>query len=444
MASAHSLSGLMKWLQCEEWREPFNELLALHAAEACARAGIALETLPSIIGEDGVGVLWGCVFEDFLTCELDDGRNIVDDYLKRRGRNESVPNKRYMAALRASVMSLYEISDVVRDQGFLARDLVRGGDPVRVSEKSGTHALKQWDRIAVRIVQLGSRTEMSGGALPFDHDQSEIILTALRRSEKKARMKMDADILRALAFKFTDAWLDNILQRTIHPTLPQMCNSDGDVIVWTTARYPLAPAADGEAIRLALARIPALRPEGGRFWNWIGVEKPAGRKLPADAQTIVTSLDDGSPVLGTLEITDDVLVLEANSRQRSERGRALIEPILGTLVGKPAVEARTMAELMAARPTGKSEDLSSGLSPDEERAIIRESLDRHYTNLLDESVPMLGNITPRQAAKTAKGRRKLVDWLKVLENGALKNTSPAGGYDLTWMWRELGIAELRR
>lgn len=433
----------MKWLQREEWREPFNELLALHTAEACAKAGVALEGLPDLIGEDRVGVLWGCVFEDFLTRDLDYGRNILDDYLKRRGWNESVPNKRYMAALRSSVMSLYEISDIVRDQGFLARDLIRGGDPVRVSEKSGTRSLKQWDRIAVRIVELGSRTEMTGGALPFDHDQSEAILAALRRSEKKARNKIDADILRALAFRFTDTWLDNLLQQTLHPTLPRMRNSDGDDIVWATARYPLAPAADTKAISLALARIPSLRSESETFWNWIDAQKRGGRKRRPEGQTFVTTLDDGSTVLGTVELKDGALILEANSRERATRGQALIEPVLTDLVGVPIVESKTMAEMMASRPADEPQELSSGLSPDEERAILHRFQDEHYRNLLDEPIPMLGNVTPRQSVKTAKGRLKLVEWLKFLENGLEKNPSAAGGYDLSWMWSELGIAELR-
>ncbi len=54
--------------------------------------------------------------EDMMARELEDGSNIVDDYLKRRGWKESVPNRRYMTALRSSVMSLYEVSDIVRDQ----------------------------------------------------------------------------------------------------------------------------------------------------------------------------------------------------------------------------------------------------------------------------------------------------------------------------------------
>jgi hypothetical protein len=29
-----------------------------------------------------ISTVWGCAFEDFLTRETEDGRNIVDDYLK--------------------------------------------------------------------------------------------------------------------------------------------------------------------------------------------------------------------------------------------------------------------------------------------------------------------------------------------------------------------------
>jgi hypothetical protein len=100
-----------------------NDILAQYAQ----KADIAFGDLPAVIGDERFAIVWGCVFEDFLARDLDDGRNIVDDYLKRRGWKESVPNKADMAALRSSVMSLYEISGIVRDESFLARDLVRGG-----------------------------------------------------------------------------------------------------------------------------------------------------------------------------------------------------------------------------------------------------------------------------------------------------------------------------
>ena len=196
----------------------------------------------------------------------------------------------------------------------------------------------------------------------------------------------------------------------------------------------------------ALAPIPALRPESESFWNWIGPNKRTGNKRRADSQTFITTLDDGSLVLGTVELKDKMLVLEANSQQRAERGRAMIEPVLGGFVGEPLIETRTVAQLMASPSAGKSKALSSGLALDEERAIIEANLDRHYMSLLDEPVPMLGNMTPRRAAKSAKGREKLVAWLKLLENGAARHGSGSSvaGCDLSWMWTELGVADLRR
>jgi hypothetical protein len=77
----------------------------------CEKADVSIDELSNVIGDHHTSVLWACVFEDLLTRDLADSRNIVDDYLKRRGWKESVSNKVYMTALRSSVMSLYEISE---------------------------------------------------------------------------------------------------------------------------------------------------------------------------------------------------------------------------------------------------------------------------------------------------------------------------------------------
>src|SRR3546814_5593921 len=69
-------------------------------------------------------------------------RNIVDDYIRRRGWNESGSTKIYLRALRSSVMSLYEVSEVEPGSGFLVRDLIQGDEPLRVSERSASQTLK--------------------------------------------------------------------------------------------------------------------------------------------------------------------------------------------------------------------------------------------------------------------------------------------------------------
>jgi hypothetical protein len=464
MASAHVLTGLMKWLGREEWRDPFNELLERHLGPACEAAGITLDELAGAVGDHHATVLWGCIFEDFLASDLDDGSNIIDDYLKRRGWKESVPNKRYLTSLRSSVMSLYEVSDIVRDQSFLARDLLRGGEAVRVSEKSGTRNLKQWDRLAARIVKVGPKYEMAGGVLGFDHEPSNVIrdgfvkLKREMRSEARKRLgerhgdaevdqfALDTEILRHSAFLFTTVWLDDALKRVLNPSLPKMLNGDGDEIAFTTVRYPLKETSDRKALECALTAIPGFDRAGENLWNWSAPAARAAGRTTEDTQTFISAFGDGSVSLGHVELDAKVLKLETNSPQRAQRGRALLDPAIGPFVEEPVVESKTVADMMASQPADEGRAPSSGLPPDEERAIIHETLERHYRGLLDEPVPMLGNVSPRKAAKTKKGREKLVVWLKFVENSTVRKEadSPMAGYDVSWMWDELGVADLRR
>ena len=71
-----------------------------------------------------------------------------------------------MTALHTSIMSLYEVSGIVPGLSFRARDLIRGGEPVFVSERAGTQALREWDRIAARLVPRDDRTTLTGAMLP--------------------------------------------------------------------------------------------------------------------------------------------------------------------------------------------------------------------------------------------------------------------------------------
>ena len=96
-----------------------------HVAAACEGAGIEPSDLPRVLDEHAFSAVWGSAFEDLLAQDQPDGRNIVDDYLKRRGWKESVPTREYMTGLRRSVMSLCEVSEVVPGESLALRDLVR-------------------------------------------------------------------------------------------------------------------------------------------------------------------------------------------------------------------------------------------------------------------------------------------------------------------------------
>jgi hypothetical protein len=194
-----------------------------------------------------------------------------------------------------------------------------------------------------------------------------------------------------------------------------------------------------------------LRRENRHFWNWLapkrGREVPAG--LPKSGRVFFSETDDGATLLGTIELDDDALVLSANSFGRAERGRELIEPVLGNLVGAPEIERQSITGTRVNAGGGDGHDYTVGslatIPPERQREIILEYYDRHYRRILDEPIPVLGNISPRKAAASAEERGKAVDWIKSVENNHTRQAlaDPTLHYDCGWIWDELGLGSYR-
>jgi hypothetical protein len=379
MPSSDSLSGLIKWLGREEWRGPFEETLGQHLGPPCETAGIEFDEIAEILGDHHLTMLWACAFEDFLTRECEpDGRNIVDDYLKRRGWKEPVASRRYMAALRASAMSLYEVSDIIAGQSFLARDLVRGGKPMRISERTATRSLATWDRIGARVVELNGKLIIAGGVLPLTHDAAEDVIRVLAAARQRMSRELkkfakeldgpaatdvdagdvDAIVLAGAAPLITNVWLDDVLSTALNPNLPTTVNADGDEIVFCTVHYPLAATANREAVRSCLRDVAVLREASASVWNWVesSLTVPGRRgtrttpkPAPRAGRSYQVTLDDGATVLGTVELADDAVVLTTNSSARAERGQALLTSALRELVRAPLTKMETVEQVMASR-----------------------------------------------------------------------------------------------
>jgi hypothetical protein len=380
-----------------------------------------------------------------------------------------------MKAIRRSVMSLYEVSDIVPGKSFLARDLIRGGEPVRVTERSGSTQLKPWDRLAVRIVPLAGGYQASGGVLCFGLETSEKLIAALGRFEQRLESEMHdladeigagpdaerlADIiangmasgasLKVAAPIFTRIWLSDALDHALNPHLAKLVNTDRDEIVFCTLTFPLASGASADAVCSTLAAVEDLRRDGDAFFNWI---RPEGAPRPLQAQPSITrdtTHSEGGRVLGSIEVTEAAVVITTNSRQRAERARTKFGGLLGARVGEPTLETETPEEAMAKRKETPKTDGEAApklvLPPDEERRLVHACLDDHFRRTLDQGLPMLDGMTPRQAAKTTAGRAKVAIWLKYLENQSSKrpdSDDPLGTYDVGWLWTELGVAELR-
>jgi hypothetical protein len=457
----HNLQGLLKWSERDEWRAAFADHVSFNMDGILREHGVGPEKLIDLLTENEFSLLNAVLFESFMS--VDDGEgSLADDYLKRRGWKESPGQREYIAALRDSVMSLYEISDVVKGEGFRLRDLVRGGEPIQVRERSGSKMLKTWDRIAARVVKLRDHHEVGGGILLFDHHLSDELLEALSEWQQALSttledvlehqdFEIDADkrgafdetsaMLAASSQIIITAWLDDRLDRVLNPRRPSLANTDGDPFVPTEVRYPLKPGANLVSLRRVLTGHPELRGTETDFWNWFDTTKQA-RSAATGPETVIlmSRLEDGATVLGTIELQADAVVLSTNSEARAARGTLMLDQIISTFTEAPGTvvidsEGQGDADVVAHKQP--SLDL-----PDEERdSILREFLDKHYADTMDQPIVMLDGQSPRVAVKTQEGRSKVIAWLKYIENGT---TRTAPNYDMTWMWRELGLLSERK
>ena len=472
---AHDLADLIKWSARDEWRGRVDAVMAEHFEPAMAAFGLTSEEIDDALGGGWAGTLWGCAFEDFLTRRFGpEGENPVAAYLRRRGWKERAATCAYMTALGGSVMSLYEVSDIQPGQSFLARDLLRGGEPIRVSEHTATKTIRTWDRLAMRIVEVRGRTIIGGGLLPFEPQLADKLIGMFARTKKQVAKNApaffaelgldtgdpeighliksatdDVELLRVSAPLFSTLFLADLLERVLDPQLPQLANSDGEALEFIVLVCRLKSGVTRERIRAVLDQAPELDAASPTFWNWLAPKDagPKGKPRRKDkALSFTSTMDDGSIVLGTIELKARTLELHVNSEGRAERGRAMIAAVLGDLVGTPLMQRQTVEQALAERSDRNGAPQASGLSPEEERQVVHATLDQHYRRQLDEPVPALGNISPRRAARSAKGREKLVTWLKLLENHAAKQdpAEPMACYDLSWIWRELDIADLRK
>src|SRR4051794_35677041 len=300
--SDRAIAAVMQWAAREEWRGWLEDVIADHLAPACLAAGVAPDELPDLLGEDAHAQLIGCAFEDFLTREFEpDGRNIVDDYLERRGWTEPVAAKRYLQALRRSVMSVYEVVDTAPGSHFLARDLVRGGEPVRVRDKLGSRSVARWDRLAARLLPIGGETRMAGGVLSLDFDDAAAVVEAVAELGKglggtigrAAREGVPREapgappvgeaVLAEAAPLITGTWLAGALEQARGGPLPELVNFDGEELVLCEVRFPLADPARAGEVAARLDRLADLhRDEPDEpAWTWTAAAKAARGKARA-------------------------------------------------------------------------------------------------------------------------------------------------------------------
>jgi tetratricopeptide (TPR) repeat protein len=262
--------------------------------------------------------------------------------------------------------SLFEVESVDPGEGITVRD-IRTGDRHNVRERTASHELRVGTMICTRIVPAGETMQIFGGL--------EIV-----------ELRYRDELLELLDSQPSPLDLVDLFSRRYAP--PELRNTDGDLLTFCEATLQ---ASDSDALATALDALYEREAGGSTRWT----DQETARGVPS--------------VRATLHLEGDSLHVETNSAQRMDA--VLAE--LGALTPKPTIlhDVRRPAEEVfdAIRRSGREVGRGALDASDPAVAEALEHVIRQYEDAwLDEPIPALSGLTPREAADDPTRRPDLM------------------------------------
>ena len=351
-----------------------------------------------------------------------DGERPVDAFLEAEGRLLSPEERAWLVAQQQASLSVWEVASCEPGVGVTVEDrLSRERRSVR--EVRGSRDLVARDAVLARVVDYEGASYFCGmypRMLP--PDAVPRVLASFRRGASAREAGERRDDKRDLAL--VRAWARAVRERDEATAAPKkLANTDGEAFVLTTDHFDFDAAARAEiAERLACVE---------------GVEHDADD----DDASRFTIFKEGNAihahwdntVLAHVVLEKSRLRLETNSVERADRLRARLEAACGRLLRRGArehVDPQSSARLGRPGPP-----LSV---PPEALEAMREFKARHYAAWIDTPIPALDGKTPRQAARTKRGRERVDVLLRTIENA--EQRAPDGApFDFGPLRHGLGI-----
>ena len=155
--------------------------------------------------------------------------------------------------------------------------------------------------------------------------------------------------------------------------------------------------------------------------------------------------------VGNIKLYEDKLVFEAFTKRVYGLGKKMLERHFGKLVKFVDEEISDMAGAIA--DTYEDEDYGGepaprdraqdAIPPEVRIAVMTKFYEERYARFLDEEIPALDGMTPREASAKPEARRMLIDLMKEHINGIDRvNREEGTDISLDSLLEELGLDEL--
>lgn len=304
-----------------------------------------------------------------------------EEFLSQRGF--LLPADEYLLAEQwlLAERSIFEIVETTPGVGMLLRDL-RTGDRIEIVERTASGMVTPGSLICTRIVTVGSMMQIVGAVEPINLRYRDALI----------------DLLDDEPDPFD---LVELLSRRYAP--PTIVNTEGEDTIMCEAVVKVTNA------KQLLAGLDAT-------YEAVDTGKKPTAKSPRTWHEYVVTHGQ-QKIRATLHWADNELTIQTNSTPRMDRVLGVLRALCPNLVVVKDERTSMSDEFAAAiragggRPTGESESGMLDQNDPAIRAALEEYIRTYEENWLDDQIPALAGLTPREAAADPTRRQDLISLL---------------------------------
>jgi hypothetical protein len=334
---------------------------------------------------------------------------IASEYLATYHKKIADMERRFITLNTLTPFTFYEIIDCDQGSGYTLKDIL-SGNTLYVTEKSGSQKTQPGDIIFAKAIQYDDIAILCGSGA--------VIIPPLYKPQIidfRAGMRLENDMIGQEEIYDRDDDLRELyweIYEQLHRP-PEICNTEGDPLLFHEVIYRIESAQTTfDALKRLAAGIPELELlETAEFDDQnhlINIEFPwlkTARK---------TSVGLEMTTLGQIFITKNELKVLVNSEKRANRIKKEIKKRLDKGAKFLSMEVNTLDKLRD--KFNLDEDQRPEPAPTPEMQEVRNRiLESHWKNWVDDHIPALGGLTPRQAVKDEDGREKVLALLNDFE-----------------------------
>jgi len=346
------------------------------------------------------------------------GHPLIEEFLQRSPGGLTMRQRKMLEAWSRARFSIFEVQEVRQGSGVRLKDLLVGGD-FFVYDVSTSKRAAVWDCYLARVEEFDGRHVFTATVLTIPQLEVARLNEWVVRAQQHSGLSWDA-FLHANSHKMRQE-ASRLINRAADST--RVVSAEGDELTFSRARYAVQ---DEDAVRGALDQSKAfVHEEDPADYGWLDETEDA---------------TGGRRAYGHIRIAGGELMLECSTRQRLERGKALLQFLAGEHLRHLDDDFTSWQSALRDRKPSPDPPKGSGLPPEVERELVQKVLDEHYRKWLDMPLPALDGKSPRQAVATARGRAQVVELLKDIQNGEEhKRRDGLASYDVTKLKAELGV-----